>query len=93
MIGFIVIGIVALVLFVWYLYRRSKQDTSGSTEPPLDDANHVDDTLLTGVMLAETFDDDDEHHESSGDTDSGGYDGGDGGGFDGGGFDGGGGFE
>ena len=88
----------ACVLLVWYLYRRSKNDTSENTERQSDDADGVDDTgdhedlLLTGIMLGEVFDDDD----SSDDTDSGGFDsmddgggfdGGDGGGFDGGGFE------
>ena len=88
----------ACVLLVWYLYRRSKNDTSENTERQSDDADGVDDTddyedlLLTGLVLNEVFDDDD----SSADTDSGGFDsmddgggfdGGDGGGFDGGGFE------
>lgn len=83
---FIGFGLIAFVLFGWYLYRRSKDDTSESTEPSPDAANNVDDVLLTGILLSEGFDGD-EHHDSSSDPDSGGYDGGDGGGFDGGGFD------
>ena len=77
----------ACVLLVWYLYRRSKNDTSENTERQSDDANSVDNTddyedlLLTGIMLGEVFNDDD----SSDDTDSGGFDSmDDGGGFDGG---------
>ena len=88
----------ACVLLVWYLYRRSKNDTSEDTKHQSDDVDTVDgtddyeDLLLTGLVLNEVFDDDD----SSADTDSGGFDSmddgggfdsGDGGGFDGGGFE------
>ena len=69
------LGIIACVLLGWYLYRRSKNATP-------DDANTVDgadddyeDLLLTGLVLNEVYDDD-EDPESSDDMDSGGYDGG-----------------
>ena len=77
------LGVIACVLLVWYLYRRSKNNgTPEDTEPQTDDED--EDLLLTGVMLSEVYNDDD----SSDDMDTDGYDGmDDGGGFDGGGFE------
>ena len=85
------LGVIACVLLVWYLYRRSKKDTSDDTNRQPDDVDSVDDTeayedlLLTGVMLSEVYDDDD---ASSDDIDSDGYENiDDGGGFDDSGFE------
>ena len=85
------LGVIACVLLVWYLYRRSKKDTSDDANRQPDDADSVDDTeayedlLLTGVMLSEVYDDD---QASSDDIDSDGYESiDDGGGFDDSGFE------
>ena len=84
------LGIIACGLLVWYLYRRSKNDdTSENTEPQPDDTANADDEyedlLLTGIMLSEVYDDDD---DSSNDMDTDGYDSmDDGAGFDDGGFE------
>ena len=65
------LGVIACVLLVWYLYRCSKNDdTSKNTEPQPDD--EYEDLLLTGVMLSEVYDNDDD--DSSDDVDSDGYD-------------------
>ena len=86
------LGVIACGLFVWYLYRRSQQNTDENRDDQTDDADTVDgvdddyeDLLLTGIMLSEVYDDDD---DSSNDMDTDGYDSmDDGGGFDGGGFE------
>ena len=78
--GLILIGITAGVLLVWYLYRRSQNKTSEDTEPQPDEADDgYEDLLLTGLMLREIYDDD---NDSSDDTDSDGYDDGFDGGYD-----------
>ena len=85
------LGVIACGLFVWYLYRRSQQNTDENRDDQTDDADTVDgaddyeDLLLTGIMLSEVYDDDD---DSSNDMDTDGYDSmDDGGGFDDGGFE------
>ena len=79
----IFIGVVGCVLLVWYLYQRSQNDAADNTEEPTD--NNADDgyedLLLTGLMLEEIYDDD---NDSSDDMDSDGHDGFDGGYDDGG---------
>jgi hypothetical protein len=72
-IGLILIGVIACALFVWYLCRRSENETSENEEVPTDDG--YEDLLLTGLMLEEIYDDND----ASDDMDSDGYDGFDGG--------------
>ncbi|MXV75754.1 hypothetical protein F4Z99_15950 [Candidatus Poribacteria bacterium] len=68
------LGVIACILLVWYLYRRSQDDTSENAEEPIDNADDdYEDLLLTGLMLNEVYDDD-EDPESSDDVDSGGYD-------------------
>lgn len=71
---------IAGILLVWYLYRRSKNDTSEDTARQSEEADTVngaddgyEDLLLTGLMLNEVYDDD-EDPDSSDDMDSGGYD-------------------
>ena len=77
--------IVGGVLIFWYLYQRSKNDdTSKDPDPQPQDANNADDAyedlLLTGVMLSEVYDDNDD--DTSTDMDADGFDGmDDGGGF------------
>ena len=78
-------GLIACGALVWYLYRRSQNETSEDTEHQPDDTDSYEDLLLTGVMLSEVYDDDD---TSSDDTDADGYDSmDDGGGFDDSGFE------
>ncbi|MYB94674.1 hypothetical protein F4054_16425 [Candidatus Poribacteria bacterium] len=82
---------IACVLLLWYLYRRSKNDTSQDTARQPDEADTVnvdddyEDLLLTGLLLDEVYNDDD---DSSDDMDTDGYDGmDDGAGFDDSGFE------
>ena len=76
----IFIGVIAVVLFVWYLYRRSQNDADDNTDEPIDNADtEYEDLLLTGLMLEEIYDDD---QDSSDDQDSDGYDDGFDGGYD-----------
>ena len=77
-IGLIFIGVIACVLFVWYLRRRSENETSENEEVPTDDG--YEDLLLTGLMLEEIYDED---QDPSDDMDSDGYDDGFDGGYDG----------
>lgn len=79
-------GVTACVLIVWYLYRRSKNGTSEDTEQQPDEVDKLgddayEDLLLTGLVLDEVYNDDD---DSSDDMDA---DADDGGGFDGSGFE------
>ena len=76
-IGLIFIGVIGCGLLVWYLSRRSQNDTPENTEEPIDDG--YEDLLLTGLVLEEIYDDD---HESSDDSDADGYDDGFDGGYD-----------
>ena len=76
-IGLIFIGVIACALFVWYLCRRSENETSENEEVPTDDG--YEDLLLTGLMLEEIYDED---QASSDDMDSDGYDDGFDGGYD-----------
>ena len=76
-IGLIVITIVGCGLLVWYLYRRSKNETTENEAEPTDDG--YEDLLLTGLMLEEIYDDD---QDASNDTDADGYDDGFDGGYD-----------
>ena len=76
----IFIGVIAVVLFVWYLYRRSQNDADDNTDEPIDNADtEHEDLLLTGLMLEEIYDDD---QDSSDDQDSDSYDDGFDGGYD-----------
>ncbi len=75
-IGLIVISVIGCGLLVWYLCRRSENETSENEVESTDDG--YEDLLLTGLMLEEIYDDDD----SSDDTDSDSYDDGFGGGYD-----------
>ncbi|MCY3739770.1 MAG: hypothetical protein OXH00_01985 [Candidatus Poribacteria bacterium] len=67
----IFLGVMACVLLVWYLYRRSKNGTPEDTEHQSDDTDAYEDILLTGVMLSDVYADDD---TASDDVDSDGYD-------------------
>ncbi len=68
----IFIGAIAVVLLVWYLYRRSQNDADDNTDEPIDNADaEYEDLLLTGLVLEEIYDDD---NDSSDDQDSDGYD-------------------
>ncbi len=86
------LGVIACILLVWYLYRRFKDDTSEDTVRQPDEADTVngadddyEDLLLTGLVLNEVYNDDD---DSSDDMDTDGYDSmDDGGGFDDSGFE------
>ena len=71
------IGVVGCVLLVWYLYRRSQNDADNNTDEAADDG--YEDLLLTGLMLEEIHNDD---QDPSDDMDSDGYDDGFGGGYD-----------
>ena len=79
------LGVISCALFGWYLYRRSQNETSEDTEQQTDAADKLgddayEDLLLTGLVLDEVYNDDD---DSPDDTDSDGYDNmDDGGGFD-----------
>ena len=78
------IGAIACMLFGWYLYRRSKNDTPENTDQAADvedGADDFEDLLLTGILLGEVYDDD-EAHDSSDDVDSDDVDSMDDGGFD-----------
>ncbi len=76
----IFIGAIAVVLLVWYLYRRSQNDADDNTDEPIDNADaEYEDLLLTGLMLEEIYDDD---QDSSDDQDSDDYDDGFDGGYD-----------
>ena len=76
----IFIGTIAVVLLVWYLYRRSENDADNNTEESIDSADaEYEDLLLTGLVLEEVYDDD---HDSSDDIDSDGSDDGFDGGYD-----------
>ena len=76
----IFIGAIAVVLLVWYLYRRSQNDADDNTDEPIDNADaEYEDLLLTGIMLEEIYDDD---QDSSDDQDSDDYDDGFDGGYD-----------
>ena len=76
----IFVGAIAVVLLVWYLYRRSQNDADDNTDEPIDNADaEYEDLLLTGLMLEEIYDDD---NDSSDDQDSDGYDDGFDGGYD-----------
>ena len=77
----IFIGVIACVLLVWYLYRRSQNDTSENAEEPTDNADdEFEDLLLTGIVLGGVLDDAD--GEESDNMDSDGYDDGFDGGYD-----------
>ena len=76
-IGLIVIAVVGCVLLVWYLYQRSENETSENEAESTDDG--YEDLLLTGLMLEEIYEDD---QDSSDDTDADGYDDGFDGGYD-----------
>ena len=76
-IGLIFISIIGCVLLVWYLCRRSEDETSENEEVPADDG--YEDLLLTGLMLEEVYDD---NQDASDDQDSDGYDDGFDGGYD-----------
>ena len=84
------LGGIACILIVWYLYRRSKNGTSEDTEQQTDEAGKLgddeyEDLLLTGLVLDEVYNDDD---DSSDDMDADGDDSMDGGGgFDNSGFE------
>ena len=71
------IGVVGCGLLVWYLYRRSQNDGTDKAEESADDG--YEDLLLTGLMLEEIHNDD---NDSSDDMDSDGYDDGFDGGYD-----------
>ena len=85
------LGVIACALFVWYLYRRSQNETSEDTEQQTDEADKLgddeyEDLLLTGLVLNEVYNDADD--TSSDDMDADGYDSmDDGGGFDDSGFE------
>ena len=58
-IGLIFIGIFGCVLLVWYLYRRSQNETSEDEVEPIENTDDgYEDLLLTGLMLEEIYDDD-----------------------------------
>ena len=79
-IGLIFIGVVGCGLLVWYLYRRSQNNTADNAEEPVDNVDDgYEDLLLTGLMLEEIHNGD---QDSSEDMDSDGYDDGFGGGYD-----------
>ncbi len=78
--GLIFIGVVACVAFALYLYQRSQNETSENEEEPTDNADDsYEDLLLTGLVLEEIYDDD---QNSSDDMDSDDYDDGFDGGYD-----------
>ena len=85
----IFIGIIAGALLGWYLYRRSKNRTTEDSDQAADvegNADEFEGLLLTGLMLNEIYDDE-EQRDPSDDMGSDDYDVGDGGFDDGGGFE------
>ena len=69
--GWIIAGVVACVLFGWYLYHRSRKEKDEDTDQAEDAEENVDeyeDLLLTGLMLNEIYDD--EEDGSSDDVES-----------------------
>ena len=87
--GWIFVGIIACALLGWYLYHRSRKETSADTEPPADveeNSGDVEDFFWTGVLLNEVYEAGADG-DSPEDVDSDGYDTGDGGFDDGGGFE------
>ena len=86
--AWIFIAIIACLLLGWYLYRRSKNDTTENTDQTADAETNDDefeDLLWTGVLLNEIYDDDEQRDASDDmsddyDVDDGGFD--DGGGFE-----------
>ena len=71
-IGLLLIGIMGTAWFAWYLYQRSKNETAEDTDQATDaeaDDDGFEDLLLTGVMLNE-MSDDDEDSDSSDDMDA-----------------------
>ena len=85
------LGVIACVLLVWYLYQRSQNETSEDTAQQTDEADKLgddeyEDLLLTGLVLDDVYNDDDD--ASSDNMDSDGLDSmDDSGGFDDGGFE------
>ena len=79
-------GLIAWGALVWYLYRRSQNETSEDTEQQTDETDKLgddeyEDLLLTGLVLNEVYNDDDD--TSSDNMDADGYDSmDDGGGFE-----------
>ena len=63
----IFIGAIAVVLLVWYLYRRSQNDADDNTNEPIDNADaEYEDLLLTGLVLEEIYDDDNDSSDDHG---------------------------
>ena len=68
----IFIGGIACALLGWYLYQRSKNDTSEDTDQTADaEANNdeFEDLLWTGVLLNEVYDDEDQNSSDDMDAD------------------------
>ena len=69
------LGVIACVLLVWYLYQRSKNnDTSEDTEQQTDEADKLgddeyEDLLLTGLVLDDIYNDDDDASSDNMDSD------------------------
>ena len=68
------LGVIACVLLVWYLYRRSKNETSEDTEQQTDEADKLgddeyEDLLLTGLVLDDIYNDDDDASSDNMDSD------------------------
>lgn len=72
----IFVGAIACGGLVWYLYRRSQEEASEEVEPQPDE---TEDLLVTGLLLGEIYNDD---QDVSDDTDADGFDDGFGGGYD-----------
>lgn len=71
-IGLLLIGIMGAAGFGWYLYRRSMENKSEDTNQASDSEENVDeyeDLLLTGLMLNEIYNED-EDQSSSDDIDA-----------------------
>lgn len=78
----IFVGAIGGGLLAWYLYRRFQDETPEDTEPQTNETEEVDeyeDLLLTGLLLDEIYDDD---QDSSDDADADRYDDGFNGGYD-----------
>ena len=68
----IFIGGIACALLGWYLYQRSRNDTSEDTDQTADvEANNdeFEDLLWTGVLLNEVYDDEDQNSSDDMDAD------------------------
>ena len=68
------LGVIACGALVWYLYQRSKNETSEDTAQQTDEADKLgddeyEDLLLTGLVLDDIYNDDDDASSDNMDSD------------------------